>query len=99
MPGGGGVVVMFNVRWPPADITYISNHAQDRILIVDDVLLPLYEKFKGDCKVEKVIVVPLTGKPVPEGYENYETFIGKSTGDFQYPDLAATDPFWMCHTS
>src|SRR5260370_14759318 len=68
VPAAGGVVHTLNLRLGPVDLGYIMNHAGDRFLIVDDVLLPLFEKVKDQVKIEKVIVVPLTGKPVPEGY-------------------------------
>src|SRR5512135_238218 len=87
IPVSGGVLHTLNLRLSPLDIAYIMNHAGDRFLIIDDVLLPLFEKFREQVHVEKVIVVPLTGKPVPEGMENYETFLSQATGNFSYPDL------------
>src|SRR5258706_742790 len=75
IPCMGGVLHTLNLRLNPADLTYIVNHAGDRFIIVDDVLLPLLEKFKAQVNVERIIVVPLTGKPVPEGYTNYEDFL------------------------
>ncbi len=99
IPCAGGVLHTLNLRLHPDDIAYIMNHAGDRFLMVDDVLLPLYEKFKDKVNVERVIVVPLSGKPVPEGYENYESFIGKATGDFRYPALDEYEPLGMCYSS
>src|SRR5687768_18178493 len=46
VPCAGGVLHTLNLRLHPDDIAYIANHARDRVLIVDDVLLPLYEKFR-----------------------------------------------------
>ncbi|MGH8455095.1 MAG: AMP-binding protein, partial [Nevskiales bacterium] len=63
IPAAGGVLHTLNLRLFPEDIAWIANHAEDRFLIVDDVLLPLYEKFKDQVKFEKVIVVPFSGKP------------------------------------
>ena len=60
----GGVLHTLNLRLAPDDIAFIANHAQDRFLIVDDVLLPLFEQFRHKVDIERVIVVPLTGKPV-----------------------------------
>ncbi len=99
IPAAGGVLHTLNLRLSPMDISFIMNHAGDRFLIVDDVLLPLFEKFKDQVKAERVFVVPLTGKPVPDGYENYETFIAGATGDFEYPDLDENDALGMCYTS
>lgn len=99
IPAAGGVLHTLNLRLSPADIAFIMNHAGDRFLIIDDVLLPLFEKFKDQVHVERVIVVPLTGKPVSEGYENYETFIAGATGDFEYPELDENEACGMCYTS
>src|SRR5215468_10851783 len=40
IPAAGGVMHTLNLRLAPDDIAYIANHAQDRFVIVDDVLLP-----------------------------------------------------------
>ncbi|RMG61388.1 MAG: fatty-acid--CoA ligase, partial [Deltaproteobacteria bacterium] len=95
----GAVLHTLNLRLSPDDIAYIVNHAEDRILIVDDVLLPLYDRFKDKVSFEKVIVVPLTGKPVPEGYVDYEEFIQAVSGDFDYPQIDERDACGMCYTS
>src|ERR1700704_813531 len=64
IPCAGAVVHTLNLRLHPDDIAYIANHARDRFLIVDDVLLPLLDKFRAKAGFEKVIVVPLTGAAV-----------------------------------
>ena len=64
VPCAGGVVHTLNLRLQPDDIAYIANHAGDRFLIVDDVLLPLYEKIRAATAFERVIVVPLSGRRV-----------------------------------
>jgi len=99
IPVAGGVTHTLNLRLAPQDIAYIANHARDRFLIVDDILLPLYEKIKRSVNFERVIVVPLCGKPVPAGYENYEVFLNTSSGDFQYPTLNENEAASMCYTS
>ena len=60
----GGVLHTLNLRLHPDDLAYIANDAQDRFLIVDDVLLPLFEQIKDRVRLEKVIVVPFGGQPV-----------------------------------
>src|SRR5919205_803734 len=61
----GGVLHTLNLRLSPDDIGFIAQHAQDRFLIVDDVLLPLFDQFKSKVNLERVVVVSLTGKAVP----------------------------------
>jgi fatty-acyl-CoA synthase len=98
VPCAGGVLHTLNLRLHPDDIAYIADHAGDRFLIVDDVLLPLYEKFRAATKFEKVIVVPLAGSPVPAEYEDYEALIARSAS-FTPPALEEDDPAGMCYTS
>ncbi|MCP3974241.1 MAG: long-chain fatty acid--CoA ligase, partial [bacterium] len=83
----------------PSDIAYIANHANDKILILDDVLLPLYDQFKDQTSFERVIVIPFSGAAVPEGYDDYEAFLDTATGHFEYPEIDETDGCAMCYTS
>src|ERR1700740_297449 len=68
----GGVLHTLNLRLHSDDLAYVINDAEDRILIVDDVLLPLFEKIRDRVNVERVIVFPFSGNPVPLGLEDYE---------------------------
>ncbi len=99
IPAAGGVTHTLNLRLAPHDIAYIANHARDRFLIVDDILLPLYEKIKASTRFERVIVVPLCGKPLPAGYENYEDFLQSAPEEFGYPELDENEAASMCYTS
>ncbi|MBI3044040.1 MAG: long-chain fatty acid--CoA ligase [Betaproteobacteria bacterium] len=98
IPCMGGVLHTLNLRLSPDDIAYIANHAQDRFLIVDDVLLPLYDKIRANTNFEKVIVVPLSRSSVPAGLENYETLISRPR-PVRLPRLKEEDPAGMCYSS
>ncbi|MDO8375556.1 MAG: long-chain fatty acid--CoA ligase [Aquabacterium sp.] len=99
IPAAGAVMHNLNLRLFPHDIAFIVNHAKDRVLIVDDVLLPLLAQFAKDVKFERVIVVPLTGKPVNAGHEDYEALLKTATGDFQPVGVDENAPCGMCYTS
>jgi fatty-acyl-CoA synthase len=99
IPAAGGVMHTLNLRLAPEEIGWIANHAQDRFLIVDDVLLPLYEQFKAGAPFEKVIVVPLTRKPVTAPLVDYETFLDGAPREFEYAPHDENDPVAMCYTS
>ena len=99
IPAAGGVLHTLNLRLAPGDLAYIVNHAEDRFLIVDEVLLPLYEQIRGQIAVEKVFVVPGSGQPIPTGYDSYETLLASAQGNFHYPTLHESDPVGMCYTS
>src|SRR6185312_8197869 len=87
------------LRLAPDDIAWIANHARDRFLVVDDVLLPLLRRFRGATNFERVLVVPLTGAPVPAPDLSYETFIERAPEGFSYAPHEENDPVAMCYTS
>jgi fatty-acyl-CoA synthase len=97
VPCAGAVLHTLNLRLHPDDIGYIANHARDRVLIVDDVLLPLYEKFRGAAPFEHVIVVPLTGARIDAGHD-YEALLA-ANAPFTSPVLDERDAAAMCYTS
>jgi fatty-acyl-CoA synthase len=99
VPIAGGVLHTLNLRLPPDEISYIANHAGDRFLIVDDVLLPVYEKFRDRVKFERVIVVPFGGGETPDGCDGYEDLLASASEDFTYPQLDENEAAAMCYTS
>ncbi len=99
IPAAGAVLHTVNLRLGPDDLAYIIEDAQDRILLVDDVLLPLYEKVRDRVKLERVIVVPSSGNSVPAGYESYEDFIKLDASGFRYPELDENAACGLCYTS
>lgn len=99
IPAAGAVLHTLNLRLSPDDIAYIIKDAGDRIVLVDDVLLPLLEQVLPLVDIERIIVVPTSGAPVPTGYEDYEAFIARDAADFRYPVLDEDAPCGMCYTS
>jgi fatty-acyl-CoA synthase len=99
VPVAGGVLHTLNLRLHPDELAYIVNHAADRFLIVDDVLLPMFERIRDKVNLERVIVTSFGGGPIPSGYEDYEVLLQKSSGTPTYPDLDEADPAAMCYTS
>ncbi|MBI4206184.1 MAG: long-chain fatty acid--CoA ligase [Betaproteobacteria bacterium] len=111
VPCAGGVLHTLNLRLHPDDIAYIANHAGDRFLIVDDILLPLYDKFRDRARFEQVIVVSLSREKVAEragslpssgtptaGRADYEALISDAA-PFTPPALDENDAAGMCYTS
>jgi len=100
IPAAGGVMHTLNLRLSPDEIGWIAGNAKDRFLIVDDILLPLYRQFAHLHAFERVIVVPFSGAPVPEGFVDYEALLAGADADgFVYAAHAETDPVSMCYTS
>src|ERR1700691_1891906 len=99
VPIAGGVLHTLNLRLHPDEISFIANHAGDRFLIVDDVLLPVYEKFRDRVKFEHVIVVPFGGGETPPGCDGYEELLADASEEFTYPQLDENEAAAMCYTS
>jgi fatty-acyl-CoA synthase len=97
IPAAGGVMHTLNLRLSPDEITWIATHAQDRVLIVDDVLLPLSEQLKAPF--ERVIVVPTSGAAVRAPYTDYEAFLASAPSNFKPAPHDENDPVAMCYTS
>jgi len=72
VPCGGGILHTLNLRLHPHEIAVIAKHAGDRFLLIDDVLLPVYERFHQSAPFEHVMVVPYGCNGVPQGFLNYE---------------------------
>lgn len=99
VPCAGGVLHTLNLRLHPDDIAYIANHAEDRFVIVDDVLLPLWQKVAPMVKVEQTFVVRWTDAPLPDGYQDYETLIAEGDPNEALPQVGENDAMGMCYTS
>src|SRR5271154_7005027 len=99
IPASGGVVHTLNLRLHPNELVYIVNHARDRYLIVDDVLLPIYESIRAQVHFERVFVVPYGGQPIPRAYESYEDLLSAADDEFVYPVLNENEAAAMCFAS
>lgn len=99
VPCTGGILHTLNPRLHPHEIAAIANHAGDRFLIVDEVLLPVLEKFRRDVRLERVIVVPQSSANVPTECLNYEELLASAKGEYSYPEIEEDEGAAMCFTS
>lgn len=102
VPGAGAVNHTLNPRLFADQLIYIVNHAEDRFLMVDPDLLPLFEpiidKFPS---IEKIIV--LTDRAhMPESKLDlicYEELIAGEPDSEPWVDGDENDPCGICYTS
>ncbi|HET7792893.1 MAG TPA: long-chain fatty acid--CoA ligase [Rhizobacter sp.] len=100
IPAAGGVMHTLNLRLSPDEIGWIAADAEDRFLIVDDILLPLYRQFAHLHRFERVIVFPFSGAAVPADCLDYEALIAGADPDgFSYAAHDEDDAVSMCYTS
>ncbi len=98
VPLTGAVLHTLNPRLSPTDLTYIMNHADDQILLVDDVLVPVWERFKQDVHPKHVVVWG-NGHGAPEGTIDYEQLIAPEIPVFSPPHIEENQAAGICYTS
>ena len=74
IPMTGAVLHTLNLRLHSDELAFIVNDADDRVLFVDESLLPLWEQVRPRTRVDRTVVVGATG-PVPTGYLEYEALL------------------------
>ena len=98
-PCSGAVLHTLNPRLHEDDLSFIANHAEDRVMLVDETLVPVFQKFRERTNVEHAIVVT-EGGDVPEGMMGYEDLLSDADErDFEYRDFDEKQAAAMCYTS
>ena len=89
--GAGYICHTINPRLFPEQLNFIINHAEDRLLAVDPMFLPLIEKIAEHLKSVEGIIVLTDEAHMPESsLDNlhcYETLVGAESGDFDWPEV------------
>jgi len=100
VPLAGGVYHTLNLRLSADDLAYIVNDAADRVLVIDDTLLPLLKKVEGRVSFDKILVVRWTDGELPPGTDDYDAFLGGGAPDDWSPHPAhEDDAIGLCYTS
>lgn len=104
IPSIGAVLHTLNLRLHQDELAYIVNDADDRVLIVDESLLPLFEKFRGQVNVQHIIVISsadvVSGFSRTDGYLDYEQLLASADPSrYIEPDIDEWDAAAMCYTS
>jgi fatty-acyl-CoA synthase len=104
----GAVLHTLNIRLPGAQVAQIVNHAGDRIIIVDDTLVPLLARIAGELTTVEAFIVNGTGDASALGALNeaagvpvlrYHELLAAEQPDYAWPELDERDAAMMCYTS
>ncbi|MBT7998023.1 MAG: long-chain-fatty-acid--CoA ligase, partial [Betaproteobacteria bacterium] len=100
--GIGAISHTINPRLFPEQIAYIINHAENKLLFVDESFVPLVEQLASQLPtVEKVII--LTDKTdfetSLENWASYETLISEESDQFEWPTFDEREASSLCYTS
>jgi len=103
VPSMGAVLHTLNIRLSGAQVAQIVNHAEDRIIIVDDTLVPLLAKIAGELPTVEAFIVNGTGDATAlEGRVpvlRYAELLAAEDPVFDWPELDERDAALMCYTS
>src|SRR3984957_4109470 len=100
-PCTGAVLHTLNVRLFEEQLTYIVNHAEDRVIFVDDSLVPVLEKLAPSFQSVANYVVMGDGDAgsLPNVLRYEELLEQAGSGSFDYPELDERQAAALCYTS
>ncbi|HLK49347.1 MAG TPA: long-chain fatty acid--CoA ligase [Bryobacteraceae bacterium] len=100
VPSMGAVLHTLNLRLFPDQLAYIVNHAEDRVILVDESLAPVLAKAASQFKtVERYIVIGKNPGCLPGECLDYEELLAAGPGTDDWPQLDERAAAVMCYTS
>jgi fatty-acyl-CoA synthase len=101
IPCMGAVLHMLNIRLFPEQLAYVINDGGDKVIIVDDSLLPLIAKVEHQLDTVEHIVVVGSGEAsaLDRDVIRYDDLIEDASPDYDWPTLDESQPAAMCYTS
>ena len=104
VPCMGAVLHTLNIRLSAEHLVYIINHAEDRILFIDEDVYFLIEPYKDQLKtIEKYVIMSQTGVMPPTTLSPvvlYDDLIKEYPESYDFPvDRDENEPCLICYTS
>jgi fatty-acyl-CoA synthase len=101
IPCSGAVLHTLNVRLFAEQIVYIVEHAQDKLIFLDDSLVPIFEPLAPQLShVEHFILMGDGDAGSLPNVLRYEELLAESGPDsFDYPELDERQAASLCYTS
>jgi 3-(methylthio)propionyl---CoA ligase len=104
--GLGAVWHAINPRLIPAQISYIANHAEDKVLFFESSFLPIVEKLASELTTVGLFVLMVDRSAMPAtripNIQCYEDFLESGDENFQWPvfdELSASSLFYTSGTT
>jgi fatty-acyl-CoA synthase len=100
IPSMGAVLHTLNIRLFPEQLAYVVNHAEDKVVIVDASVAPLFARVRDECKTVEHVIVAGEGDLSGLGETLvYEDIVGAEEPGTSWPVLEETEAAAMCYTS
>jgi fatty-acyl-CoA synthase len=100
VPSMGAVLHTLNLRLFPEQLAFVVNHAEDKVVILDGSVAPLFARVRDECKtVEHVVVIGEGDKSGLGETLDYDEILGAEEPGYEWPELDETEAAAMCYTS
>ncbi len=100
IPGMGAVLHTLNLRLFPEQLSYVINHAEDQVILVDASLVPLLARVREQLTTVKHIVVAGETDTTALGETlDYEDLLAAEEPGYDWPQLDERQAAAMCYTS
>ncbi|MDX1620391.1 MAG: long-chain fatty acid--CoA ligase [Nitriliruptorales bacterium] len=102
VPCMGSVLHMLNIRLFPDQLAYVINDGEDRVIIVDDSLIPALAKVLDEIDTVEHFVVVGDGdaSALPEDkVVRYDDLLADASAAYEWPELDEDQAAAMCYTS
>ena len=101
IPCVGAVLHTLNIRLFEEQLTYIVNHAEDKLIFVDDSLVPVLEKLAPSFQSVTRYVVMGDGDmgELPNAVRYEDLLEDAGAGAFDYPEVDERQAAALCYTS
>ena len=104
IPGYGAVMLLMNLRLAPPDLTYVVNHAETKLVIVDETLVPLVELVAPNLKTVKGYVI-ITDKKLSDiqtklkPVYSFEELLAGEKPEYDWPLMDEKSACAACYTT
>jgi fatty-acyl-CoA synthase len=109
VPSMGAVLHALNIRLFPEQVIYVTNHAENQVVVLDNSLAVPFSKLLPQLTTLRHVIVngPITGEvraaleaaPQIEAVHDWDTLLAAQPNTFDWPALDERDASSMCYTS
>src|ERR1043165_1405234 len=96
VPGMGAVLHTLNLRLSPEQLAFIANDAGDSVIVVDESLLPLLDKFRAEVRTLRHVIVMSDDSTPRDDTLDYETLLAAEPSGYVWPSVDERAPMAMC---
>ncbi len=100
VPCMGAVLHTLNIRLFPEQLSYVINHAEDDVILIDGSLVPLLAKVVDELKKRPTFILVGEGDASALGEVlHYEELLAAESEGYSWPEIDERQAAAMCYTS